>query len=200
MGCWGPGSGLGVSSRVPIRHWKTAPGLEIPSLSLLALGLRKSETSCGLHVRGMGTIIAFPRVDARRHVRAVPVHSAAPAVPCPHLVQHRRVQLLLLNTQVADPGQEFPGLDEEAGAQQEGEDVGFLGDTGERRHVLTRTWRGHTSPYPRPKTSPSPVVSPMPGGGEPTHSAASRPTWAATHLGIVVGCGHQVLDQGVQGG
>lgn len=27
MGCWGPGSGLGVSSRVPIRHWKTAPGV-----------------------------------------------------------------------------------------------------------------------------------------------------------------------------
>lgn len=50
-------------------------------------------------------------------------------LPCPasHLVQHWLVQLLLLNAHVADPGQELLRLDEEARAQQEGEDVGFLG-------------------------------------------------------------------------
>lgn len=35
----------------------------------------------------------------------------------PHLVQHWLVQLLLLDAQTADPGQELLGLDEEAGAQ-----------------------------------------------------------------------------------
>jgi hypothetical protein len=46
--------------------------------------------------------------------------------PAPHLIQHWLVQLLLLDAQVTDPGQKLPGLDEEARAQQEGEDIGFL--------------------------------------------------------------------------
>lgn len=48
--------------------------------------------------------------------------------PASYLVQHWLVQLLLLNAQVADSGQELLGLDKKAGAQKEGEDVGFLGE------------------------------------------------------------------------
>lgn len=73
-----------------------------------------------------------------------------PALPAPHLVQHRLVQLLLLNAQVADPGQELLRLDEEAGAQQEGEDVGFLRGQRERQHVFTRAWGACLPAYPIP--------------------------------------------------
>ena len=100
----------------------------------------------------------------REGVSGVPVHWGAPH-PAPHLVQHRLVQLLLLNAQVADPGQELPGLDEEAGAQEEGEDVGFLGGHRERQRVLTKARQGCALGS---KPSPSPSVYPMRGGRQPT--------------------------------
>lgn len=60
MGLWGPRFGL-CELKAPLGHWKTALGLKVLTLSLLALGFRQVRNPCGLLVRRTGAIAASPR-------------------------------------------------------------------------------------------------------------------------------------------
>lgn len=152
---WRPESRLGVCSRAPGGCWKPAPRGRVQT-SQRPLRAPHQETGDPDH--------CLPK-------RLTPQGwDTQSTLACPHLVQHWLVQLL--NTQVADPGQELPGLNEQAGAQQEGEDVGFLG-ANETKVAHAQEGMGvgmcsQTALPPGPRPSPGPAVSPMPRAEPPT--------------------------------
>ena len=120
---WGPRSGL-CEPRGSLETLEDSTGVKDSDSALLALGFRQVRTPWQVN-RGnlcLSKIRTHMGMSGESRTLRGPLLS-----PTAHLVQHWLVQLLLLDAQVADPGQELLGLDEEAGAQQEGEDVGFLG-------------------------------------------------------------------------
>lgn len=150
-----------------LKAGQQSPGWEMPSLPS-ASGPQASHNP-PVGSSGGGDSAASPRADA-----------GGPASPTrgPHLVQPWLVQLLLLDAQLADPGQQLPGLDEEAGAQQEGEDVGFLGTWD--KVVCVHQGREETC-FSAPPHPPPPGPKPVPAPWSPhawwrrAHSAVPHP-------------------------
>lgn len=193
---WGPRSGL-CEPRGSPETLEDSTGVKDSDSALLALGFRQVRTPWQVN-RGN---LCLSKIRIHRGMSGESRTLRGPLLgPAAHLVQHWLVQLLLLDAQVADPGQELLGLDEEARAQQEGEDVGFLGGHSRKAaHVHKAREDVPASPgTPRP-SQPQLCRLPRHGGTEPT-LLPLLPTGWITHLRVVVGGGHQVLDQGVQGG